>query len=193
MILKKKIIRLLIKEVIVDIDEEKETLHFIVHWSGGSHTALHTPRPMPASKAHKTSEEDVDIIEKMAIKYDDTEIAKVLSKLGRKTGKGNRWTKSSVGTARRKLGIKPAAKKTDDNILNMAQAKAYCGVSDSTILKLIENNLLPANQVVRFAEFEINKSDLDAEPVSTMLKTLKKTGRLLLAGDTPENQKELFL
>ena len=75
----------------------------------------------------------------------------------------------------------------------MAQAKAYCGVSDSTILKLIENNLLPANQVVRFAELEINKSDLDAEPVSTMLKTLKKTGRLLLAGDTPENQKELFL
>jgi hypothetical protein len=41
----------------------------------------------------------------------------------------------------------------------------------------IENNLLPANQVVRFAEFEINKLDLDPEPVSTMLKTLKKKGQ----------------
>lgn len=192
-ILKKKIIRLLIKEIVVDIDEEKELLNFVIHWSGGSHTALVAPRPMPASKAHKTSEDDLEIIAKMTIRYDDTEIAKVLSKLDRKTGKGNRWTKSSVGTARRSLGIKSSAKKKDDGILNMTQAKAYCGVSDSTILKLIENKLLPANQVVTFAEFEINKSDLDAEPVLTILKTLKKTGKLLLGGDQPVNQKELFL
>jgi hypothetical protein len=36
----------------------------------------------------------------MAEKYSDTEMAKVLSKLGRKTGKGHRWTKSSVAIAR---------------------------------------------------------------------------------------------
>lgn len=192
-ILKKKILRLLIKEIIVDANDAEQTLNLIVHWQGGSHTALSVPRPLPANKAHKTSEKDLEIIEKMALRYDDTEIAKVLSKLGRKTGKGHRWTKFNVGTARRKLGIKASTKIINDDILNMVQAKKYCGVSDSTLLKLIEKNILPAKQIVTFAPFEIKQSDLDSEPVSTIIKSLKKTGKLLLGGGKLANQKELFL
>ena len=127
----------------------------------------------------------------MAVRYDDTEIAKVLSKLGRKTGKGGRWSKSSVGTARRKLKINVPSKIKDD-VLNMVQAKKHCGVSDSTILKLIEENILPANQVVTFAPFEIKQSDLDGEPVATIIKHLKKTRKLVLKGSQLASQKELF-
>ena len=75
----------------------------------------------------------------------------------------------------------------------MVQAKKYCDVSDSTLLKLIEENILPANQIVAFAPFEIKQSDLDSEPVSTIIDTLKKTGKLLLRGSQPANQKDLFL
>ena len=129
----------------------------------------------------------------MTARYDDTEIAKVLSRLGRKTGKGNPWTKSSVGTARRTLGIKAQLKKENDGILNMVQAKKHSGVSDSTLLKLIAEKILPANQVVPCAPFEIKKSDLESEPVATIIKTLKRTRRLVLRGSQPDNQKELFV
>ena len=95
---------------------------------------------------------------------------KTLSKLGRKTGKGNRWTQSSVGLIRRKQGIKLASKHQDDGILNMVQAKNYCGASDSTLMRLINANILPAKQVAPFAPYEIKQSDLDKEPVSTILK-----------------------
>jgi hypothetical protein len=193
MILKKKIIRCLIKEIIVDIDKEKQQLSFIIHWQGGSHTSLIIPRPLPANQGHKTAAEDLELIQKMASRYSDAETAKVLSKLGRKTGKGNRWTQSSVGLIRRKLGIKPAPKNKDVGILNMAQAKRYCGVSDSTLMRLIKANLLPAGQVAPFAPYEIKQSDLDKEPVSSILKTLKKTGKLILKGGTPANQSELFV
>ena len=193
MSIKKKIVRLLIKEIIVDTNETEQTLSLIVHWKGGVHTKLSVARPLPANKAHKTSDRDLEIIRKMAIRYDDTEIAKVLSKLGRKTGKGNRWTKSSVGTARRKLKIKAPSKNEDDDTLNMVQAKKYCGVSDSTLLKLIEENILPAQQIVTFAPFEIKRSDLDSEPVYGIIKNLKKTGRLELKGSQPTAQKELFI
>lgn len=193
MSLKKKIIRLLIKEIIVDINEDNQTLHFIIHWHGGRHTEISMPRPLPANKAHKTAEDDLEIIKKMAVRYDDSEIAKVLGKLKRRTGKGHRWTKSSVATARRSIGIKPPPKMVNEDVLNMAQAKAYCGVSDSTLMKLIENNILPANQVVTFAAFEINKADLDAEPVAGILKTLKKTKKLVLKGSAPDKQQELFV
>jgi DNA invertase Pin-like site-specific DNA recombinase len=193
MALKKKITRCLIKEIIVDVDKEKQFLNFIIHWQGGSHSSLTIPRPLPANQAHKTATEDLEVIQKMAPRYSDSEIAMVLSKLGRKTGKGNRWTKSSVGIIRRKQGINPAPKHKDDGILNMAQAKSYCGVSDSTLMRLIKANILPAEQVAPFAPYEIKQSDLDSEPVSTRLKTLKKTGKLLLKGGAPDNQSELFV
>jgi hypothetical protein len=116
-----------------------------------------------------------------------------LSKLGRKTGKGNRWTKSSVALVRRKQGLKTVNKRDNDGILNMVEAKRYCGVSDSTLMRLINDKILPAQQVVQFAPYEIKQTDLDAEPVSGIIKTLKLTGKLVLEGGTPENQTDLFL
>ena len=43
----------------------------------------------------------------MARRYRDDQIARVLSKLGRRTGKGNRWTQPRVATVRRKYAIAP--------------------------------------------------------------------------------------
>lgn len=129
----------------------------------------------------------------MAARYSDAEIAQVLSKHGRKTGKGNRWTQTSVGIARRKIRLKPAPD-NDPNLLNCTQAapKKYLGISDSTLLRLIENKLLPATQLVPFAPYEINKTDLDSEPVAGIVKTLKSTGKLILKGGPLGNQKTLF-
>jgi len=192
MTLKKRLVRTLINEVIVDIDEAHQQIKLIVHWQGGDHTQLTVPRPLPAGKSHKTAEEDCELIVKMAPRYTDSEIAMVLSKHGRKTGKGHRWTKGGVGIIRRKLKIKPAPPKTDDDLLNMVQAREYSGVSDSTLLRLIEHKLLPANQVVPYAPYEIKKSDLDSEPVAGIIRTLKKTGKLILAGD-PLGQQQTLL
>ncbi len=190
--LKKRLVRTLINEVMVDIDEAHQQIKLIVHWQGGDHTQFTVPRPLPAGQSQKTAEEDCEIIQKMAPRYTDSEIAVVLSKHGRKTGKSYRWTKGGVGIMRRKLTIKPAPPKTDDDDLNMVQAREYSGVSDSTLLRLIDHKLLPANQVVPFAPYEIKKSDLDSEPVARIIRTLKKTGRLVLEGD-PLGQQQISL
>ena len=39
-------------------------------------------------------------------------------------------------------------------------------VSDTTIRRLVEANLLPMTQIVPWAPWEIQRVDLDAEPVS---------------------------
>jgi hypothetical protein len=44
----------------------------------------------------------VELIKRMALRYGDDEIARVLNKLGRRTGKGNRWSQARVATVRRK-------------------------------------------------------------------------------------------
>ena len=193
MVLKKKIIRCLIKEIIVDVDEQKQRLRFIIHWQGGSHTSLDIPRPLPANKAYKTAAADLELIKKMAVRYPDAEIARVLSSLGRKTGKGNPWTQLSVGTIRAKYRIKHAPKREDDGILNLMQVKRYCQVSGSTIMQLIDTEILPAEQVAPYAPYEIKRSDLDKDPVLSILRTFKKTGKLNLKGSVSDNQSELFI
>ena len=75
----------------------------------------------------------------------------------------------------------------------MAQARDDSGVSDSTLLRLIDHKRLPANQVVPYAPYEIKKSDLDKEPVAGIIRTLKKTGRLVLQGDPLGQQQTLLV
>jgi DNA invertase Pin-like site-specific DNA recombinase len=193
MVLKKKIVRTLINEVVVDLDDAAGELHLVVHWHGGCHTAVTMPKPQSAAVVHKTALEDVELITRMACRYADDEIARVLSKLGRRTGKGNRWTKSRVAFVRRKYAIDPPDKATrDTDILTLAQAVRHTGVSDTTLMRLIKENVLVAAQVAPYAPLEIKRTDLDSEPVASIVKRLKETGKLTFEGDPLVNQQSLF-
>lgn len=190
--LKKQIVRCLIKEIMVNLAENDKRLDFVIHWQGGSHSELSIARPMPANMLHKTAKDDVEIITKMAVLHSDSEIAMVLGKLGRKTGKGNRWTKARVGVARRRYCKQVDVKETRKDFLTVVQAQQYSGVSGSTILRLIEAKLLNAEQVVPYAPHAIEKSGFDSEPVLSILKHLKKTGKLVLDGGVLAKQENLF-
>ena len=193
MTIKKKIVRTIIKEIVVDLDDAAEQLSLIIHWHGGSHTAFTMPKPLSGAVAHKTALEDVELITRMAQRYHDDEVARVLSKLGRRTGKDNRWTRSRVATARRKYGIAPPdPAQLNPDVLNLAQATRYCGVSDTTLMRLIKAGILVAEQVAPYAPLEITRSALDSEPVARIVKHLKATGKLLLDGEPPVEQASLF-
>ncbi len=193
MVLKKKIARTLLNEIVVDLDEAAQTLQMIIHWHGGCHTALTMPKPQSGAVVHKTALEDLELITQMARRYGDDEIARVLSKLGRRTGKGNRWSRARVAYVRKKYAIEPPDETTrDDGILNLAQATQHSGVSDTTLLKLIQENILAAEQIAPYAPLEIKRADLDSEPVFGILNRLKATGKLILEGDALADQRSLF-
>lgn len=190
---KKKIARTLINEIVVDLDEAAQTLQMVIHWHGGCHTALTLPKPQSGAVAHKTALEDIELITKMARRYGDDEIARVLSKLGRRTGKGNRWSKSRVAYVRKKYAIDPPDEAArDTSILTLAQAVEYSGASNTALMKLIRENILTAHQIAPYAPLEIRCADLDGEPVSGILKYLKKTGKLVLKGVPSLGQRDLF-
>lgn len=101
--LKKRILRTVLEEVVVD-EPSPERLKLVLHWKGGVHTRLELAR-LSRGGAQRTAEEDLDIIRKMAVRYGDDDIARVLNKLGRRTGKGMAWSEVGVKTARRNHGI----------------------------------------------------------------------------------------
>ena len=191
--LKKKIIRTVIEEIIVRLDDSTKMLHFVIHWKGGCHTEFEMEKPRSAvGKA--TAVEDVELIRKMADRYADGETARVLNRLNRRTGKGLYWSQSRVADVRRKHGIaggRPHPERGRE-ILSLAQAASYCRVSDTTIRKLVEAQLLPMTQVAPWAPWEIKRADLDGEPVRGIIEHLHKTGKLVLKGIVSRHQPGLF-
>jgi len=189
---KKKIMRILVEEVLVTLSKETSELTFVIHWKGGCHTTFTMPKPV-SSREHKTSEDDIEIIRAMAVRYGDGEIALVLNRLGRRTGKGHRWNACLVKATRNRESIpveRGRGKNTD--IFSLGQAARYCGISHRSIEKLVANGLLTKNQIVPWAPWEIRKSDLDSPVVQRIVNHLKATGKLQLENAGPSTQLSLF-
>ena len=190
--LKKKIIRTVVEEVIVDTDERGERLRFIVHWKGGSHTPFEMQKPR-SGVGRQTSMEDIELIRRMAVRYGDGQIAAVLNKLDRRTATGKRWTEYSVTYTRKAYSIDGQRRTIlDPEILTLNGAADYSGASDTTIRRLVESGMLKMVQVVPWAPWEIRRSDLDSEPVRGILKRLRETGKLVIEGDRSSDQGTLF-
>jgi hypothetical protein len=188
--IKKQIVRTVIEEILVDEDPPGK-LSFIVHWKGGSHTAFEMAKVSPKTVS-RTAEADLEVIRKMAPRHGDADIARVLNKLGRKTGKGKPWSTIAVQSARRNHAIEGRGHALPDpEVLTLQGAARYTGTSDTTIKKLVDAGVLPMLQVVPFAPWEIRRSDLESERVRAILAHLERTGRLVL-GDTSATQRELF-
>jgi len=150
------------------------------------------PRPQSGA-GQKTSLEALEIIRKMAVRYGDDQIAAVLNRLGRRTGKGKRWNQNRVHTARRNhsiCGQKRAI--VDPDILSLGQAAKYCSVSQTTIKRLVECGKLAYEQVTPRAPWEIRRRDLDTEPVKSIVDHLRRTGKLVLEGGDSTDQLSLF-
>jgi len=102
--LRKTSIRTVVHEVIVREDAAAERLQCIIHWQGGSHTSFALPKPQ-WGMAEKTAPDNIELIRQLAVRYSDEEIARVLNRQGRRTGKDNHWTKDRVASARRRSVI----------------------------------------------------------------------------------------
>ncbi len=60
------------------------------------------------------------------------------------------------------------------------------------VIEAPSSALIGASSVVPYAPLEMQRADLDTEPVASILARLKSTGKLILEGDTSENQQGLF-
>jgi len=191
--LKKMIFRTIIEEIIVRTDATNETLHFTIHWKGGVHTQLEMDRPRSAT-ATSTPMEALEVIRRMAVRHGDDQIASVLNRLGYATGKGNRWNQNRVATARKNHSISGQRRAlADPDRVSLNEAARLCGVSHRSIERLVEAGFLPREQAAPRAPWEIRRSDLDAEPVRSIIEKLRRTGKLVLRGGCMENQPELFV
>src|SRR5208283_350246 len=159
---------------------------------GGSHTQLTMERPRSATETG-TPTEALEIIRRMAVRYGDDQIASVLNRRGYSTGKGKRWNQTRVATARRNHSITGQRRALPDpERVSLNEAARICGVSHRTIERLVEAGLLKREQVTPRAPWGIRRTDLNDEPVRSVIERLIRTGKLVLQGGCAENQTALF-
>jgi hypothetical protein len=186
------IFRTVIEEIMVCADAEKKTLQFTIHWKGGAHTRFEIERARSATDT-ATPMEALDIIRRMAVRSGDDQIASVLNRLGYSTGKGKRWNQNRVATVRRNYSIAGQRRALPDpESVSLSEAARICEVSHNTIERLVEAGLLKREQPAPRAPWDIQRVDLNAEPVRSIIEHLHRTGKLVLQGDRADKQTTLF-
>lgn len=172
--IKQQLVRLLIREIVVDVDEITGEVILLLHWQGGLHSELRVKKPRSGEHTKRTSPEAQAVVREMATKWSDEHIAATLNRLGIRTGQGNTWTASRVESFRVKAGIRGSQSATKDGrCLTMYEAARQLGVSSHVIRRLITNGLLPARQVVADAPWQILGNDLQLPAVQEALRNRK--------------------
>lgn len=162
---RKKIIRLLICEIVVDVVEDK--LDLIIHWQGGDHTHLQVKKNKLGRNRWVTDADVTDLVHVLARQMPDQAIAAVLNRSGKSTGRGNSWTRSRVCSLRSKRGIAPyrEGERGERGEVTLLEAAEALAVSTSTVRRMIDAGMLPANQLCKGAPWIIRHSDLQRDDV----------------------------
>jgi hypothetical protein len=163
---KQRIVRALVEEVVVDVDDEQHEVALAIHWSGGQHTELRVRRNKAPSFPIAKRGLAVDVIRKMAGRWSDREIAVTLNRMRCRAEDGFTWTQVRVQETRERLGL--AAHAGAESRRQTASADSVAqrlGISVPSVHKLIRQGVLPATQIAPGAPWEIPVAALDSEAV----------------------------
>lgn len=174
---KKHLIRLLIEEIVASLPNERG-LELLIHWTGGKHTRVHVPRNRPGQHRRCTDRTVVEVVRDLARRVPDAQIARLLNRLGYRTGAGNTWTQQRVVSLRHAHDIPVYTPNPDGAVLTIGQAAHRLGVSTTTVRTLITSGRLPATQPVPYAPWAIRPEDLHAASIQRVVQAVKSGRRL---------------
>jgi DNA invertase Pin-like site-specific DNA recombinase len=172
---RQRLVRALITEIIVDLDEAAGEIVLVIHWKGGQHSELRFRKPRTGEHGCNTPEQALAVIRSMAGQWSDEHIAASLNRMGMPTGQGKTWTARRVGSLRQVHGIHgylPADKSGE--WLTLRDAAAKLGVNHHQVRKLIKAGVLASQQIMPGAPHQIRAADLASEQV---LAALERKGR----------------
>jgi DNA invertase Pin-like site-specific DNA recombinase len=177
--LKQRIVRILIREIIADVDEKNKEVVFVIHWAGGRHSELRTNKIDSGKHRNCTNLEAIDVICKMAGKFPDEQIASTLNRLRLRTGVDNTWNESRIYSVRHRLQL-PAFDPShcDRSEVTLKEAAQRLNLSPPSVRRMIDEKLLPATQVVECAPWQIPLEALDSEIVRKKAANLRDRVRV---------------
>jgi excisionase family DNA binding protein len=164
---RKRILRTVLKEIIVTA--EPGQLHLVLHWQGGDHTRLEVMKNRSGQNRWKTDVATEQLVCELARLLPDHSIAPVLNRLGVRSAKGQTWTQLRVRNFRgaHQIPVYREGERVERHELILGEAASRLGVHKMTVVRLIQDGLLPARQVCAGAPYVIREDDL-ARPATRL-------------------------
>jgi DNA invertase Pin-like site-specific DNA recombinase len=186
---KQRIVRILIHEIVADVDEAHHTIVLLTHWAGGRHSELRVKRNETGRHGRSTGLEVIGVLRQLAGRFPDEQIAATLNRLGLQTGSGNSWNELRVRSARHYHGL-PAfdPNQPRDGLVTLDEAARRLGVSPTSVRRLITNKKLTAQQVVPCAPWEISIDSLSSDVVRDAVVAIKARVRVPRTQNAPGQQ-----
>ena len=159
---RKRILRTASHEIVVRI--EGGFIQMVLHWQGGDHTALQL-KINGAGKHRWTAPEDtLSLIRELARLMPDQQIARLLNRVGRPTGRGNGWTKARVCSFRSHHGIAVYRESewAERGEITLEAAARIMDVSVMTALRMVRRGIIKGRQLCGGAPWVLKAEDLAA-------------------------------
>jgi DNA invertase Pin-like site-specific DNA recombinase len=175
---RQRLLHSLVTDIIADVTDARDNAREIVltiHWKGGQHSQLRLRKPGTGEHDCHTPDDALAVMQSMACRWSDEEIAATLNRMGMPTGQGKTWTAHRVGSIRRVRGIHAyrSAEKNGE-WLTMTEVAAKFGVTNHRIRRLIAAGVIAAEQVVPGAPYQICAANLEDERV---IRAIGRKGR----------------
>jgi len=164
---KQRIVRILLQEVVADVDDATQEIVLLLHWAGGRHSELRVKKSQTGKHRNCTDLQAVDVIGKMAGKFPDDQIAATLNRLRLRTGCDNAWNDKRVYAVRHHHHL-PAFDPDDlthRSDVTLKEAAQRLNLSPPSVRKMIDAKILPGLQVVECAPWQIPTAALDTDIV----------------------------
>ena len=177
--LKKRIIRSLIRDIIVDVDAQAGEVILIIHWKGGIHTELRLPRRRRGQNTTHTSKEVLEAVCVLARICSDRLIANVLNRNGLLTGRGNRWTQERVTALRSHHAIPcyHADQRDTQPWTNLTEAAKHLGMSARTLRLAVERGEIQAEHPLADGPWVFNRETLHTAATARLVERVKSRRR----------------
>jgi DNA invertase Pin-like site-specific DNA recombinase len=177
--LKKRILRTLIEEIVVDVNDQVGEIIAVVHWKGGAHTEFRIPRRRRGySRAH-TPKEIVDAVRVLVRICSDDTIAGALTRSGLVTGMGNRWTRERVTSLRSHHGIPAysADRRKAEGWLTLTEAADRLQMSGITLRLAIQRGDIEAEHPLANGPWVLNCRALETASAAQLVERTRRHRR----------------
>ena len=165
---KQRLIRTLIEEVVIDLDDAANEAILTIHWVGGRHSETRVPRRRAARYSPDCKPDPVEVMRKLGGRLPDRELAVTMNRMRCRSEGGGTWTTLRVRELRERLGITEFDPATEGPETISAQETAHrLGIYITSVHRLIQEGTLPATQLMPWAPWQIPVEALESEAVRT--------------------------
>ena len=160
--IRKRILRATLNEIIARV--ENGIIEMVLHWQGGDHTALKLKMNTAGKHRWTVPEDTLTLLRELARQMPDKQIARLLNRAGKPTGRGNGWTEVRVRSFRHhhEIAVYRDGEWAERGEITLEAASQIIGVTPMTALRMIQRGDLKGRQQCRGAPWVIRAEDVAA-------------------------------